>query len=181
MNRFFSKAYLLVFLPALLAVTGCGKKTGEVSGTVTFKGKPLPMGKIVFSDGKRSGSGDIFEGKYTVEKAPAGDNIKVTINTQSAVQMVLGHEQAEQLFRQRYPNYDEMKKRRKFSELPQEMQDAMKEARLDPESVKFIQKIKDNAAQLTIPQSVQQVDETPIKLKVSSGSQDIDINLDDYK
>ena len=45
----------------------------------------------------------------------------------------------------------------------------------------FIQKIKDNAAQLTIPQSVQQVDETPIKLKVSSGSQDIDINLDDYK
>ena len=58
MNRFFCKLSLLVCLAGVLALTGCGKKTGEVTGTVTFNGKPLPVGKIVFSKGKgRTGSG----------------------------------------------------------------------------------------------------------------------------
>lgn len=64
-----------VFLAAAGLVAGCGGGGGEVSGTVTYDGKPVEQGSISFvpADGKGPTTGDaIKDGKYTVHKVPAG-------------------------------------------------------------------------------------------------------------
>ncbi len=78
--RRFATAGLLGFLAVI--PLGCGKYTGEVSGKVIFKGKPLPGGIVTFihPDG-RIGQAQIQEdGSYTVSDAPGGD-VKVTVVT----------------------------------------------------------------------------------------------------
>jgi hypothetical protein len=68
---------LLLVLPAL---AGCGKRTGFVSGKVTYQGRPLTSGSVTFhgADG-RTDSGSITpEGNYTVPQAPVG-TAKVTV------------------------------------------------------------------------------------------------------
>jgi hypothetical protein len=68
-----------------LAVVGCGKSSGTVSGKVTLDGKPVPGGSINFAclneDGQvqtaRSASID-KDGSYLVAKIPEGP-VKITI------------------------------------------------------------------------------------------------------
>jgi len=71
-----------VFLTAatLLAV-GCGSKA-TITGTVSYKDKPIPEGNIVFTpeSGGRPVSAVIKDGKYTAEKVPTGP-AKVTISS----------------------------------------------------------------------------------------------------
>jgi len=68
--------WLLPTLACCLAL-GCGSKLHHVSGTVTFKGKPVPQGKIYFSpDGSKGNKGaagfaDIKDGAYDT-KAKGG-------------------------------------------------------------------------------------------------------------
>jgi hypothetical protein len=71
----------------LLAAAGCAK-TGKVSGTVTFQGKPLPGGQITFysTEGRPSGSGQIEDGHYEVSDAPVGP-CKVVVNTSTLLTM----------------------------------------------------------------------------------------------
>jgi len=68
-----SRALLAGALPVLCCclVAGCGgEKTYRVSGKVTFKGKPLPAGRIIFlPDGSKGNKGsegyaDIKDGAY---------------------------------------------------------------------------------------------------------------------
>lgn len=72
-----SRRFLGVVLGcALLAALGCQEKpppTYPVSGSVTFKGQPLPDGTIMFvgDDGKTSDPAPISQGKYTAQ-ATAG-------------------------------------------------------------------------------------------------------------
>jgi hypothetical protein len=69
-----------------IALPGCGKKlppTGQVSGTVTFKGKPLPEGVVAFvnTEEGRRGEGSIKDGQYTVLNAPVGPcGVEVVVN-----------------------------------------------------------------------------------------------------
>jgi hypothetical protein len=72
----------------LSAFAGCSGgepfPTGEVSGTVTYQGKPISLGKITFiSTGEEGyfGSDIINDGSYTV-KAPLGQ-CKIEIQMQS--------------------------------------------------------------------------------------------------
>jgi hypothetical protein len=63
----------VVLLAALLG-TGCGGAKSEVSGTVTYQGKPLPLGTVTFigADNQAVGSSAITGGKYAMAKLPAG-------------------------------------------------------------------------------------------------------------
>jgi hypothetical protein len=62
-----------LFLAAAVALAGCGgdEKRYDVTGTVTFDGKPVPKGLIFFDpDPARGGGGsqgfaNIWDGKYT--------------------------------------------------------------------------------------------------------------------
>jgi len=66
---------------ALLLLVGCGGKKGEVTGEVTYKGEPLPFGRITFiSEAGRHDAfhGFIIRGKYTVQRCPVGP-VKISV------------------------------------------------------------------------------------------------------
>jgi hypothetical protein len=78
-----------VFAVAVGLLIGCsgGSESGEVSGTVTYDGKPVEDGAINFfpSDGKSSTAGDVIKnGKYSAKKVPVG-KMKVTISGSKVV------------------------------------------------------------------------------------------------
>jgi hypothetical protein len=54
-----------LFMALAMAATGCGGSgLYEVAGTVNFKGKPLPSGRIEFQGPSAAGSAVITDGKY---------------------------------------------------------------------------------------------------------------------
>jgi hypothetical protein len=80
----------LIGLGMVLALgpVGCGGPfTGEVSGTVKYKGEPLPGGIVTIShpDG-RNAKGQIREdGTYSIKNAPGGE-VKVTVHMEKPIQ-----------------------------------------------------------------------------------------------
>jgi hypothetical protein len=76
---------MFLLFAGALAVVGCGRSSGTVTGTVTYKGAPLKGGSVVFippTGGEAATvSAQIGEdGTYTAEKVPVGD-VKVTVDT----------------------------------------------------------------------------------------------------
>jgi hypothetical protein len=74
-----------VLLVALigLASAGCGGSTGHVSGEVTYQGKPLPVGTVVFfgsGEGSPQSTAMIANGKYEATDVPLGA-VEVTVST----------------------------------------------------------------------------------------------------
>src|SRR6186713_1289520 len=67
-------AAALVAATLLLAVGGFGEKLGEVSGTVSYDGKPVEAGSIRFvpENGKNPEGAVIIDGKYKVANLPPG-------------------------------------------------------------------------------------------------------------
>lgn len=65
----FSKRFAFALLLLLLLV-GCGRSSYKLSGTVTFDGKPVPKGEIVFMPDPEAGNrgpgvlADIVDGRY---------------------------------------------------------------------------------------------------------------------
>ena len=79
-----SGAALAPFALVALLAAGCGSK-GTVTGTVTHNGTPLKGGTIQFipEDGSQVAGAEIGEdGRYTIEKVPAG-KVKVVVETYS--------------------------------------------------------------------------------------------------
>ncbi len=65
----------------LLAVVGCGEKIYTVSGTVSYDGKPVENGNIVFEaadGGPGLASGGIKDGKYTLQSKPGKKKVAIT-------------------------------------------------------------------------------------------------------
>jgi len=86
-----SRLTLLVATTSLLLSSGCGgteradEVRATVSGTVTYNGKPLPAGTIVFASagGNIASTISIGEGgRYSTDRAPIGANL-VSIDTSS--------------------------------------------------------------------------------------------------
>ncbi|WP_143392798.1 carboxypeptidase-like regulatory domain-containing protein [Fimbriiglobus ruber] len=70
-----------------LLSTGCGEKTGSVSGKVSYQGKPLAGGYISFlTQGEKSvmKSGQVgVDGSYSIPDVPAGPT-KITVQSLSS-------------------------------------------------------------------------------------------------
>jgi hypothetical protein len=66
-----------VCLAALLLLAGCGEnrmKTARVSGTITYKGKPVPQGSIMFQpQSGPAATANISNGKYVLKTYRDGD------------------------------------------------------------------------------------------------------------
>jgi hypothetical protein len=65
------------FVAALgLALAGCGGNTGDVSGTVRFKGKPLSGGQVTFTGQDNPGASAFAwigtDGSYSIHGCPTG-------------------------------------------------------------------------------------------------------------
>ena len=56
-------------------LAGCGESVGNVSGHVTYQGKPLPVGKIAFfcEGGDKPYDRAIRDGIYSIARVPLGD------------------------------------------------------------------------------------------------------------
>jgi len=76
---------VLLLLPALLSVLGCGGSGQDgrmpLNGSVTYDGQPVPYGDIVFTpDGSKGNSGpqgfaSIVDGKYDTRKGALGKGV----------------------------------------------------------------------------------------------------------
>jgi hypothetical protein len=89
---------LLAKLSALavaIGVVGCGKQDGappyaNVSGTVTYNGKPLPKGQITFStDGRPPTAMDIVDGKFAGQAMVGSNKISVAAYRKAARERTL--------------------------------------------------------------------------------------------
>jgi len=82
MNRAFYRCKPVLFAILCLAIAGCGKPVGEVSGTIKYKGKPLTIGTIQFlaADGLYYPADIDANGQYTLPKVPVGE-AKVAVNS----------------------------------------------------------------------------------------------------
>jgi hypothetical protein len=75
---------------SLLMIAGCGPsgpKTYEVTGTVTYDGKPVEKGEIIFhaTDGKGSADvGQIVDGKYTLQATDGPKRVEITATRESS-------------------------------------------------------------------------------------------------
>lgn len=78
-GRLFAAVLLLSALPCL---TGCG--SSKVSGKVTYQGKTVPGGLVVFHGANNwTGNSPIEQdGSYTIVKPPPGP-VKITVDTSS--------------------------------------------------------------------------------------------------
>lgn len=82
-SRSCPRAFALVFLPGLLVLSiGCGSsdERANVKGKVTFAGKPLTAGTVMFyGEDNRTGSTSIdTEGNYEITDAPLGE-VQITV------------------------------------------------------------------------------------------------------
>ena len=71
----------------MVLAAGCSRGTGNVSGTVKFKGKPLPAGTITFYDPANGALSSPInpDGSYSVSKVATG-TARITV----AVPMAIG-------------------------------------------------------------------------------------------
>jgi hypothetical protein len=76
-----SLAAIGISLLGLMVCVGCGSSQTTIEGNVTFDGKPIEQGSIVFEPADRAGSvagGTIEQGKYRVSlEAGAGPGKKI--------------------------------------------------------------------------------------------------------
>jgi len=86
----FAGVVLLVVLPALV---GCGKRTGVVTGKVTYQNQPLTSGAVIFhgTDGRVDSGAIDSEGRYTIPQAPIGPaRVTVQVGQSGPVPRVSG-------------------------------------------------------------------------------------------
>src|SRR6202022_3067328 len=70
-----------VFALGLMILSGCGKQTSEVRGTVKVNGETVNSGDITFiAEDGRLESAVITDGSYAILKAPIG-KVKITISS----------------------------------------------------------------------------------------------------
>jgi hypothetical protein len=81
-------ALALLLLSTALLAAGCGIPTGDVTGTVSYKGQPLKTGSVTFFT-QHGARGDLIneDGTYTVRDVPCGE-AKVTVVSQDDEKMV---------------------------------------------------------------------------------------------
>jgi hypothetical protein len=69
-----------------VAIMGCGAKGGQVSGKVTFQGKPLTSGTVLFhcADGSVAHALLASDGSYAIPNVPPGE-AKITVKSHGPV------------------------------------------------------------------------------------------------
>jgi hypothetical protein len=169
MNHHTKKILLTFSAVIVLGAAGCGRSPGTVKGTVTFKNKPLAVARITFIGEKGSVQGDVIDGSFTVARVPLGDNVKVTVSTQSLYEQVRNFE----YIQQQVAGSPLLPKNK---ELPPELQGLKGGTQIDEEQVKMMKDMK--ARLVPLPTRYQTEKTTPLSYPISSGEQEIEIKLD---
>jgi hypothetical protein len=172
---------LVVLACTSMLLSGCsgkGKKK-DVTGSVTYKGKPLPRGKINFfggKDGKQQGSGEIRDGEYKVTQAPTGD-VKITIVTSHLTKNnpeLAQYEAQLKTYKETLEGLKRAPAGKNIEDEKQKLIDNIKET-----EKLFNERKKDAEVAVQVPETWADPDKTPIKKTNSGGT--LDIDLDEYK
>jgi hypothetical protein len=84
MNFTYRLSILAAFLTSAFVV-GCSKAPGDLSGTVTYKGKSVVTGTVTAYDSdKRPYQGAIEQGQYTIKGIPAGPVTLIVVSQDPA-------------------------------------------------------------------------------------------------
>jgi hypothetical protein len=76
-----SASSLLVIGLLVFGGLGCGAGTGNVSGKVTLDDKPVPAGRVTFTQGSKTAAAEIkSDGSYEAQGVPAGEVNVAVIN-----------------------------------------------------------------------------------------------------
>ncbi len=164
-------------LLALLVVDGVAqgqetKKATQVSGTVTFNGKPLTGGVVVFHSGKGMrdtvmvGIGE--DGKYAARKVKPGAGVKVTIDVECFE--VLAKQETQRLME--LEARAQLLKAAKKENADLDKQITEMKARL-----KTIDKVRKGLVK--VPKKYTDVETTSLSVEVKDGEQTINIELKD--
>jgi hypothetical protein len=71
--------FFVACVPVIFALYGCGGSDEvEVSGTVTFDGKPVEEGDIIFRGTDRAFGGKIKDGNYKLTVSPGKSRVEIT-------------------------------------------------------------------------------------------------------
>ncbi|HKB40592.1 MAG TPA: hypothetical protein VKD72_29470 [Gemmataceae bacterium] len=188
-----ARKYICSVLVALLVglfvvVTGCGKDKGDdggkedkgdgpaakrsadVSGTVKLSdGKPLAVGLIAFhgKDASENAIALVEDGKFTARGVPVGDEVRVTVNV-TALESLRNQLQEQVQEAQTRAGLLKQAKKSDADMLQRiaELKDRLKRLQKPPQKVKA-----DFAADYASR------DETPLRYKISEGSQTIEVTL----
>jgi hypothetical protein len=87
MRRLFNLIRPVALGASLVMLSGCDKGTGEVSGTVTYNGAPLPGGIVTFiaENGRVEPARIGEDGSYKVTNVPVGP-VRITVTTPAPLQ-----------------------------------------------------------------------------------------------
>jgi hypothetical protein len=154
---------LVLALPLTVFAFGCAGGKSKISGTVTYKGSPLPGGSIVFraENGKEYGSGIGKDGKYYADNVPTGI-MKVYFNIPPA-DLTPGRSPMEKA----HLAEGKEKNTKAPSGVPPEAQKAYSGAGAQQEKIP------------EIPAKYRSADTTPLSFEVKSGSNTYDVPLTD--
>jgi hypothetical protein len=77
------RAFAVLLVTSVCLVSGCGKPLGNVSGKVSYKGKPLEFGSVSIyaADGSSCGGEINADGTYLIKSVPVGKG-KVVVTAQ---------------------------------------------------------------------------------------------------
>jgi hypothetical protein len=144
----------------LLAIcTGCSSK-GTVSGKVTYQGKPVPAGTIIFVPQAGGGfSANIRDGEYKIEHLPEGP-VKIAVSTPANTAPMKGL-----IGKMQLP--PEM-----LQKLPPEMLQKLRPG-------KSVEETSPDTPTVSIPPRFQDPEKSGLTYTVKGGSQVFDINLPD--
>ena len=187
-NQSAKRATTLVAVCLLLSLAGCsgGKKTTDVSGTVKYQNKDLPIAEITFiSDKGKPVSGLVQDGKFTVKGVPVGDNVKVVINTSKTQEEISQQKQLEQnpdfvrIKAELLANPEKMKDKFKDDAIPPSLRDKSK--MLDPEMLARSEKHFAELEQklVPVPPKYEKPEKTPLSYTITAQQKDLDIVISD--
>lgn len=146
---------VLMFISGtMLLAAGCASKA-TITGTVSYKGKPIPSGNITFTpeSGAPLVNAPIREGKYSAENVPTG-NAKVSIMSMY------------------------------MASRPSPMMDPSKKDKMappkdaPPEAQKAFQQSTQSKQGIKIPEKYTDPEQSGLSYTVTSGKQTKDFNLD---
>lgn len=147
------------------------KKANQISGVVTFNGKPLSAGLVIFHDKAMRNivKAEIGEdGKYRASRVKPAEAVKVTIDVE--IIEVLGKQLKERLA--------ELENRAKLIKMAKkENAELDKEIAEMKDRLKTIDKVRKDVVK--VPKKYTDIETTPLSFEVKEGEQTINIELKD--
>jgi len=159
-HNLYRSSFIVVMALVIIGTSGCAPPTGSVSGTVTYKGKSLPYGRVtlVCADGSVVSGIIDSDGTYRIPQAPAGPAKLAVRCIEEAMPAVLTVDPSD------LPGAKDAGSSANASRAPRMIQSA--------------EKTKSKSKAMRIPDHYQEAEKSGLTYEVQKGDQTHDIRLE---